>query len=444
MFVTLINRWYCFLGILLFLVFTVPNSQRVEYVEMHLVNCLACLLYGTILYKSAKQQASFYTKRNLCFIVLPSSIVISALLKILSYSINNDLYVFSKSDAIRYHLLSLKLATMSLPEIIDKVLSILGFDDLGAFLWISSIFRMVPSLLFLNLSYCVVGTITALMLFNIGRFFMPRRYAFMASLAFSISSYIITMHTLCLKETIMIFFIIASFYSFYFHMHTKKIRYIISMIVCVFLVFMFRTPTALLLIFSFGLTYILLYTKGLAVLILGTVMMIIIGSTSIYSYTYERYLRGGDTEEILNRKNELAKGGGLINQLADPIAALTGPFPSVRITDLKSTPLYSSGLLYRLLLCGPFFIGGILAVKKRYVKIYPPLLFFLTNAIGVSISVKGLEARLSMPHLAMMYVVAFWFLAKYDYNLLLRRVPEKWINGYFLGVFCLCILWNLR
>lgn len=446
MLLTLFNRWYWLLGILLFLAFIVPNSQSMEFTKIHLVNFMVFLLYGIILYKSAKQQASFYTKRNLCFIVFPSSIVISTLFKILSYSVNRDLYVFSKADAILYHSLSLKLSTMNFSESIDSVLSIsrLGFDDLGAFLWMSSIFRITPSLFFLNLSHCVIGTITALMLFNIGRFFMPRRYAFMASLAFSLSSYIITMHTLCLKETIMIFFIIASFHFFYFHLHTKRIGYCVLMIVCVFMVFMFRTPTALLLIFSFGLTYIILYAKGPAVLILGIVMIIVIGSTSIYSYTYKRYLRGGDTEVILNRKKELAKGGGVVNQLADPIAAFTGPFPSIKITNLKSGPLYSSGLLYRFLLSGPFFIGVVLAIKNRYFRIYPLLFFFLTNALGVSISVKGLETRLSIPHLAMMYIVAFWFLARYDYDFLPWKISKKCINGYFIGILCLCLLWNLR
>jgi hypothetical protein len=66
------------------------------------------------------------------------------------------------------------------------------------------------------------------------------------------------------------------------------------------------------------------------------------------------------------------------------------------------------------------------------------------NAIGVAISVKGLELRLTYPHLAMAYIVAFWWLAQYDYKQLPQRLSSKTVQWWFFIVFALSLIWNLR
>ncbi len=435
---------YCYIGTVLYVLFFITNVVEIKFFYFHIVSLITFIIYGSAIWQASKQSRSFYSKGNLFLIVFFISAVEVVLYKLLSYYIDGDLFVFSKADAGRYFYESVKMSGMNIGDSISYILKSYGFDDLGAFLWISSVFRLAPSIIFLSLIYCLIGSLSALIIFQIARFFMPRRYAFVASLAFSISSFTTAFHAYCLKESIMIFFIIIAFYLFYLHLHTKKTVYALLTILSVFILFMYRIPTALLLIASFGLTYILLYTKGLAVTILGVIICVLIGSTSLFAYTFDRYLRGGDTELILERKNSLAGGGGIVNQLADPVAALAGPFPSVKTTVIKGTPLYASGLLFRFLLSAPFFVAAYCILKERYIKMYPLVLFFIISAIGVSISVKGLEVRLSMSHLAMMYVVAFWFLAKCDYDRFSWRISYRILYGYFMGIAALCLLWNLR
>lgn len=439
-----INTSYCYIGFILYLLFFVANMKDMDSFYLSIVSFITFMVYGAVVWKVSLQKSAFFRKSNLFLIVFFVSVFECILYKLLSYYIDADLFLFSKADARRYFYDSIKMSEMNVGESIHYILKSYGFDDLGAFLSISSIFRLFPTLIFLNLVFCLLGTLSALMIFKIARFFMPRRYAFIASFTFSASSFITTFHSYCLKETIMLFFIIASFYFFYLYVYVKKTGCILLTLLCVSMVFMFRTPTALLLVATFGFAYILLNTKGLAATVLSIVICVLIGSTSLFAYTYDRYLRGGNTEVIMERKNELAGGGGIVNQLADPLAAIAGPFPSINITSIKGTPLYASGLLYRFLLSVPFFIGAYCIVKERYVKMYPLVLFFIINAIGVAISVKGLEVRLSMPHLAMMYIVAFWFLARYDYDKLSWQISHKQLSIYSIGILGLCLLWNLR
>lgn len=413
---------------------------------MYFVAFCTFILYGIVIYNITLQHNQFFRKRNLVIIVFAISILEVILFQLLSYYIDGDTFVFSKADAMRYYNDGMRMSQMSLINSYHYITDIQGYgtDDLGAFLWISTMFRIVPSQQFLNMSYCIIGTVSALMLFDIGRNFMPRRYAFMAALCFSSASFIITHSAQCLKETIMACIIIIPFNLFITYIRKRNNKYLWLTILSSMLIFLFRVPTALLLLFSFGLTWALLHLTSKTAILLSGVFIIGISFTPVFSYSYDRYLKGGNTEAIIERKNELAGNGGIVNQLADPVAAMVGPFPSVRIKTIKPTILYASGLLYRFLLSVPFFLGAYFIFKKRYIEMYPFVIFFVINAIGVSISVKGLETRLSIPHLAMVYIVAFWFLAKYDYEQISWRISSKLSYGYFIAVFALCLLWNLR
>ena len=441
-----INRSYLTIGILLYILFSISNIVNTDFIAIHIVSAFTFLIYGIVIYKSSQQSNSFFKYKNLAIIVFCISIIEVIIFQLLSYYIEGDTFVFSKTDAIGYYVGAMKMAQMSFGDGVRYLSDVLGYgmDDWGAFLWISSIFRIVPSLQFLSFIYCIVGTLSSLMLFDIGRNLMPRRYAFMAALSFSVSSFMLVHDSQCLKEIIMVFCIIAVFECFFIYIRKKENKYLFLAILCSLLVFLFRIPTALLLILSLGLTWVLLHIKGPAAMFLIVVFTIAICSTSLFSFTYSRYLRNGDTNLMIERKNELAGGGGVINQLTDPLAAFVGPFPSVKITTIKPTPLYTAGLLYRFLLSAPFFLGIFYIIKERYIKMYPFALFFLVNALGIAISVKGLETRLSMPQLSMMYIVAFWFLAKYDYEQFSWKIPQKVIQGYFIGIMMLCFLWNLR
>jgi hypothetical protein len=399
--------------------------------------------FGTVMSNTYFQKSSFYTIENLVFIVFTYLLFVVGVYHFLSYSIDRDTFVFSKADAMFYFNESMRMSKMDISESFRYLSKLGNFDDWGVFLWISTMFRIIPSKLFLNFSYCIMGTISAVMLFNIGRNLMQRRYAYMAALSFSIASFTALFHAQCLKETIVVFLVIISFNSFYIFLRNKNFWFLAFSLLWSLSLLLFRIPISLLLIISFGLTLIFIFHKR--ILVPSVILALIIYSISFFrDYTYDRYLRGGDINVIMERKMELSNGGGILNETADPLAAVIGPFPSIFIKAIVPTPLYASGLLYRLLLALPFLLGAIYAFRHKYQKIYPLVFFFLMNAIGVIISTKGLELRLSLPHLAMMYLVAFWLLAKYDYRMIRRRISNKFIYGYFACVVVISLIWNFR
>lgn len=440
-----INQAYWYIGILLYVVFSFTAIKSVDYLYLYLVSLATFVSFGVVISVTCSRNDTFFTKRNLVFAVFLYSLAAVGPYHVLSYSIDGDTFLFSKIDAILYFDGSMSMSKMGISESFKYLSNAHGFDDWGAFAWMSSMYRIVASKLFLNFSYCVLGTISAVMLFNIGRTFMPRRYAYMAALTFSIASFTIFFYASSLKETVMVFLIIASFNSFYSFLRSKNIWSLLFAFLWAVLLLFFRVPTSLLLMLSFGITLVLMYSKGIFLPIIGVIAALIVYSSSfLISYTYDRYLRGGDINLIAERKMELAGDGGFVNQMADPLAAMIGPFPSLVAKDINRTPLLLSGLLYRLLLAFPFLLGVFYVFKYKYTKLYPLVFFFLINAIGVAISVKGLEVRLSFPHLAMMYLVAFWLLAIYDYRRIMKPLPTKVIYGCLACVVVICLMWNLR
>jgi hypothetical protein len=354
--------------------------------------------------------------------------------------------VFSKADAGSYYRESLKMAKMGFGESMRYLtMRDYDFDDWGAFFGFSTLFRILPEKWFIHVVYCFIGSCSALLLFQTARNLMPRRYAYLSALAFAISSYTIVYHTLFLKETMMVFIVIAAFYFFYTYLRTRKTLYLCLSFLSAGLLMFYRIPTSLLLLFSFAFYFFWKHRKNIIFQLLFVIGGVAVVGTSYVQYSYARYLRGGDVNVIVERKNNMAKGGGIVNQLADPLGALIGPFPSVVAKDeITSISLNASGVLYRLLLVLPFAYGVFYAVKYQRTKLYPLLVFFLLSAIGVAVSVKGLEIRLTFPQLPAVYLFSFWFLAMCDYRKT-RLIPtKKIVYGWMVCVVFICILWNVR
>lgn len=435
---------YWTIGILLYVSFTAVLIKNPDFLLMHFMSLGTFLVFAITVTASYKKRKRFFTGQNLFFTVLTCLVIEATFFQLASWFIDRDFFVFSKVDAMGYYLGSLRMSKMGIAESLRYLFQNNSFDDCGTFLWVTAIFRIVPSILFLNFLCCIMGAISALMMFNIGRSLMPKRYAYMAALTFSIASFTARHCVGVNKENVTSFLILATFYFFYIYLRRKNRIHLVFSLLFSLSMLLFRVPVSLLLLFSLGLTLVLMYSKGLVAMIFGVLLSIVVYSSSLFVLTYERYLRGGDTEAIIERKMEMAGGGGIVNQAADSLAAFAGPFPSIMMKVVKYTPFFASGLLFRALLAAPFFVGVYFAFRHKYKRLYPLIFFFLANALGVAISVKGLEYRLSHPHMAMMYLVAFWMLAKYDYHRVRHQLPAIVVSGWFILVAMMCLIWNLR
>ncbi len=444
MFLKQINKAYWVMGILLYLLFVPSSIYAKEQTFIFICSFISFVLFSVAILESFRREESFFTKRHLAFSVFLISLVQVLIFSLLSFSIDGDLFLFSKADAIVYYNNSIKMSEVSFWESINYCIKNYLFDDWGAFIWFSVLFRISKSLLFVKLIHVIIGVGSSLLLFDIGYYFMPRRYAYMASLTFFIASFTAAFHTVFLKESIFIFLVIAAFHTFYRFLHKRNTLYLIMAFFLSATIAFFRLPVAIILFGAFVITLILMYTKGIITIVLGFIFFTILITSSYTAITYERYLRAGDVDLIIERKEELAMGGGIVKHAADPLAALIGPFPSIAVKKISNTSLNAAGLFYRLLLAVPFFLGTYYVFRYRQQKLYPLIIFFLFNAVGVAISVKGLEFRLTYPHLSMAYVVAFWWLAKYDYKKMPLKLSNVVIYGWIIIAFALSLIWNLR
>lgn len=442
----LINS-YWYIGILLFSISAFVGDEDNKYMLTLATAFVPFIFLGIVTYKSIRWRDNMFTKTNLFSITLFCSLITVFCNQLLSLYIDGDQFVFSKTDAFLYYRYATQLGDMDFAHW-SEFLNNCGFgiDDWAAFIFMGLVFSFAKSQTLMAIIYCVIGAFTALNIFYIGRSIMCRRYAFIAALSLSLASFILVMHSVFLKETVMLYVIILAFRYFYAFLNTKQIKYILLAYGVAMLIFMFRTPVALLAIMSFSFTLIFRYVHKAFLPIIFVVGMAILMTSSAFIYTYDRYMAGGDVGRILERKNSLSMGGGAINHIADPAAALTGPFPGLIVnnTTNKLTIINSSGLILRLLIVLPFILGIYYIIRYRQTKMYALAMFFIVNALGVAVTVKGLEVRISIPHLFAAYLVAFWWMAHYDYRKFHIKLPGWIVNISILGVLAICILWNLR
>lgn len=441
-----INKAYWIIGILLYIIFAY-NGLRAEggaYL-LYVYSFIAFIIFAITIFLSYQQDISFFKKTNLALSVLIISLTQVILLSLVSYLVDRDLFLFSKLDSVLYYEHALKMSEMTFVDSIRYISGLYHFSSFGAFIWFSTLFRISNSLIFVKLVHVIIGVWSSILLFDIGCYFMPRRYAYMMSLTFFTASFTAVLHSVILKETLFVFFVIASFHAFYKFLNHNNILYLAIAFILSALVVFFRVPVAILLFFAFAVTLFVIYTRGVIAIVLGVIFTVLVTSSSYFAFTYERYLREGDVELIVKRKEELAMQGSFVEYSVDPLAAIIGPFPSVAIKHKPNkTPLYAAGLLFRVLLAAPFVLGTFYVFRFKQKKLYPLVIFFITNAIGVIISTKGLEYRITHPHLPMAYTVAFWWLAQHDYKRLHLRLSLNATYIWFIIVLALSLIWNLR
>ncbi len=439
----LLDKAYWILGIILFLIFSV-GVENVEDLYVYLTSFVVFVTFGLTLNLFHSKDTKYYTGGNLFWVVSLYSLVYVYLFQQLSWYLTGNYFVFYVLDAESYLAHSLHVKNFDYAQAIEWLSKRWASDDWGAFMWMTTIFKIHPSQLALAIAHSFIGGFTALCLFYIGRSIMPRKYAFYAALLYSISSYVIVFRSQTLKETIMTFVVVMPIYLLYRYLNTKHILWIILAYLTALLIFFFRIPVAMIVLFVLSWALLPKLDKT-SYIILGVVLLAVLLSSAIFDHFFQLYLYGGDMEMLASRQDRYQRGsGGILERMADPIAAMIGPFPSFIMSNNKATALYNSGLLYRILLAFPFFLGAYWVVKHQFLRVMPLVILFLITAFGVAVSVKGLGVRLSIPHLPFMYLVALWAIYIIDTKKQKDARIKRLLSLSIAGVCILCIMWSFR
>ncbi len=437
-----INQAYLLVSVILYFILSPKISG--EYILINLFVMLSVITYFTVLYTNIDINLKSYTKTYLSTEVFLYSLLFVAMENSISYFYSNNFFMFSMSDAVTYHKSTIEILNKPLLEAIDQYLTHMGFDDLGMILVLYPIYHIYPSNITLNIFYLLVTVITTVGIFELAKNFMSDKYAFLASLSYSLSSFVLLFNATGLKESFMIMLVVLSFK--YYYSLNKKLSSSIAFLSTIISLLFFRPALAVMIIGVIGLSSILSNKGSIGKKIFAfLIFLFLIAMSNSILAEIESYTTGGmDTlVEARDMKGSSVSFAYIVHILSQAI----GPIPTLISSEKILTMFYAPGLIYRILLAFPFWLAIFYIYKTRDYKLYPLVFFVLMEMSSLAFILDGLELRKSMPHIPFVFVIAFWFLDKYD-NRVLRIKKRKRFNQFFkfsMFIFVLLIFyWNFR
>lgn len=421
-----------------------------KYGTIYLLNFITLFAYYYIIHQPLSKPDSYFSKERLGFTVFFYSLFFVILYKLFSYYYNSNFFVFSLGDAMTYHDGALEIISRPFVDGILYAIENWPYDDLGAFILVSTLYRFIESNLILNFFYIVVGVITAFSIFSIAKNFISVKYSFLCSLVYSTSSFVIWFHSSGLKESVMVLLIILFYDHYYTFLKLKTMKNLLLSVVFLLLLLLFRPALTFFCVASIGLG--ILFEKKIT---FSSILMIILGiSSSLYLYSFitltaDRFLLGGTDQIIASKDAEgMIIGGVSFTYAVNALAALLGPLPTVFSNTKLFLIFISIGLIYRVFISTAFWIGVYYVIKNKVTLMYPLLLFIFMEMISLTYILEALEFRKSLPHIAFVFIISFWFLDKYDNRKAFSkferyRIKNVW-NFTSILFFLIIIYWNFR
>ena len=444
----ILNR-YIWFGIIFN--FILIFSLDIDYFLIYIYNIFSIIIYYLVLSSQLSKPSGYYQTRNLVTIVSIYSLFFVFILNGVSYYYNQNFFVFSDDDAELYHVVALNLANDSFQAGIAKFLLYGTFEDLGAILFMSTLYKIVASNLFVNLIYLLSGVLASFYIFRIGRKLMSHKYAFIAAIAYSISSFVLWFHASGLKESIMIFLIIFFYDQYYKFITRKRIFNIILMILSLLSILLFRPAITVLILASIFSTLIFSNIKSRKIFIVLPFFFILFFFTYDYiGLVINKFIDPDGMASMLQNKEAsgMVKLSIPFTIAVNTLAASIGPLPTIIPNTKIVLSFYSVGLIFRVLLSFAFWLGVYYANKNKVYKLFPLIFFVIFESFSLSYILEALELRKSLPHFFAIFLVSFWFLDFFNSKDSLSFKSRKKIIKLFkfstIIFFLFILIWNLK
>lgn len=446
-FIRLINSRFLLFSVLIYLI-SMPKLDT-QYMSLVFLHIFYFLAFYFVLSSQLFKHDNYYSSNRLLWLIFSFSLFFIVSNNIISYIYNKDYFVFSFADAGTYHFEALEMNKLPIGQGINLFMSNWSFEDIGAVLVISTLYRLVESNLIVNAFYLILSLFTGLGLYKIGRYLIPSKYAFFASLTFSISSFFIWFNSSGLKESVMIFLVTYSFLHYYNFKNKKSIKQISLLIFYLLLLMLFRPAVTFLILSSILVSYILGRKQSYTELVFtASIVGVLFFGIAYIDYSIARYTGGGLTHLLIEKESSGALKGSLVFvYLVNVIAGLIGPFPTISPNSNVISSFYAPGLIYKILISVPFIFGIFHIFKRNIVAYYPIVFFVLFEIVSLIFILQTLELRKSMPHLPFIYIIGFGFLSKFDKSNIppqKKRAFERSLNAFFILIFFSILFWNSR
>ena len=383
-----------------------------------------------------------YAETTLFVTVLVYSMLLGIVFMSLSIYFEGDTFMLTKRDALLYYKGSMRAHDFGFLENVEYLMGKKKFDDWGAYIYDSFLMSIIPSKFFLNASYMLTGAVSSVLLFRIGRHYMPEAYAFAGAMAYGTSSYLIMFHCTFLKESLFVFLIICTIYHLNRGIHQESSNAYPFAVFFLFLLFFFRPAVAAFIIISFA-VYIAVKQHGSALSVFFYIA-VIIGLVISLKYMTEMADRYSSSYEEKNELSGNAKAySGGFNVFVNLFGGFFGPFPTLftkHETGPSTIMFYGAGLTYRLFMIFPFLGGIFLILKNKVIELFPITIFILVEMLATGLIAASLELRKVMPHIPLTYIISYYGLSRWQDSQILQRIPKALIYGTAIGIL---VLWNI-
>jgi len=383
-------------------------------------------------------EEAYFSKGRLSLYIILYAILIVCTFWYISYYYEGDTYIFSKVDAFKYEKHSLKMASLPLKDAFKYISRVWRYGDWGAPFMMSTILRIIPSKVFLNFVYILFGSIGSIYLFCLGRFFMDKKWAFIMSFSFYSSSFALYFHGTFLKESFFMILVVGMIYHFYKFISTNFLLHIIIFLLYSISIIYFRAAVVFFFWAAILIHFLFSNKRKITsiIVIISAIIIMMLLSTYIIE-EYNRYTLEGDYDRvrIYGFTNETIGFGYFVNW----VSSLFGPFPSIISEKSHRVVLYSSGLLLKVFLSFPMWLGIFKAFKKKESFLYPIIFFTLIETFILGFLNKSFELRLGLPHYQAFFLISFWYLSQQK-DITRLRIYDKF---YMVFSIAIVIFWNI-
>ena len=396
---------------------------------------------GLLLLFSQEKKAD-YSERSLIYTVFFYTFFLGLFFIFISEYYDGDDFLFSKIDAMYYYKHSIKVNELGLFGNLSRIVKEIDYDDWGILFFDTIVLYIIPDKLFLNFIYTVIGCFSALFLYRIGKYYMPESFAFLAVLGYSCSSYIVFFNCSFLKESLFVFFVIATLYNQHRAIIYRSTRSLLLVALCITAVFFFRPAVAAFLAASCFVYYGIVQKRNAISIFLyiGAIGAFIVSLKTIQEIL-EFNTAGGDLDAVIGETNNSSYSSSF-NYFVSFFGAIFGPFPSLfpKPQGPSYMEFFGAGLTYKLFFVAPFWYGIYVIIKNKIIEFIPIILFVLLELFLTGAVCASLELRKVILHIPFMYIIAFYGMYKGFTPDSLTRLSSFTCYIFAIGVL---FLWNV-
>jgi hypothetical protein len=385
-----------------------------------------------------------YTKYDLIFITFTVTCVLIFINDYIFLEWGHTQLYFGANDAVAYNRAASNISHLNFGNKINFLKSTRNFGDAGDWgfpLFLSYVYTIFNSPNFMDFIDLIINLGTVSLLFNIGRAFLPKKYAYIGALIYGISQYAIFFSSSGLKEPLLIFLIVLSVYFYIQYVQRKELIFLVLAMVPAGLIVFFRVPLMVFLFVSFALSEMTRKKMTASRYILaGLLIVVVIGMYVYFSSALGRYTNSTGNGAFTT----VTATGGLqyntFGYIVNFFSGLFGPFPTYMPFDNPIGAMYSGSMTLKVFLSIYFFYAAYYAIKLKNNFMKPLVLFILFNIVGLVYVGEALQWRFSMPYLPFFIMLSMYTVA--NYKRIIRGIHKYIFAGYYIGMSGVILMWN--